>query len=129
MQVRQAIISCSYKDVFTGTALPNYKWGYGKLDGFSTFTCAVPTGIDNKSIVNEANVFPNPFNQFTTIKLKSEINGDVKIFNAIGELIYSDKINGDTFIVKRNSLSAAGIYFVNVKAQGFEQNYKIIATD
>ncbi|HWY13086.1 MAG TPA: S8 family serine peptidase, partial [Bacteroidia bacterium] len=69
-QIRQAIINCTYSDAFTGSSLPNYKWGYGKLDGFSTFTCAISTGIDNKSLIKESNIFPNPFNHQTTIKLK-----------------------------------------------------------
>lgn len=129
LQVRQAIINCTYTDGFTGTSLPNNKWGYGKLDGFSTFTCAVTTGIDSKSLINEANVYPNPFTQQTTIKLKQIVNGEVTIYNAIGELIFSDKINADTYTINRSVLKTAGIYFVNVKSRSHEQNFKIIAAD
>lgn len=129
IQVRQAILNCTYKDGFTGTALPNNKWGYGKLDGFSTFTCALSTGIDNQSVNNTSAVFPNPFSQFTTIKLSSDVYGDIEIFNAIGELIYRDKMSGDTYVIKRNYITAPGIYFVNIKTKDFDQNYKIIAAD
>lgn len=128
-QVRLAIMNCTYKDAFTGTNLPNNKWGYGKLDGFSTFTCAVPTGIENSNFTNESNVFPNPFNLQTTIKLKHTVNGEIKVYNSVGELILSDKLHSDTYIISRNSIPAAGIYFVNIKSEGKEQNLKIIAVD
>lgn len=129
-QVRQAIMNCAYKDGFTGTSLPNNKWGYGKLDGFSTFTCAVVTGIENQNaFTNESLVYPNPFSLQTTIKLKTSVVGELKIFNNLGETIYQDKLNSDSYTVNRNVIPAAGIYFVNIKSEGREQNIKIIAVD
>lgn len=127
-QVRQAIINCTYSDIYTGT-LPNYKFGYGKLDGFSTFTCALSTGIDAQNLTSTANVFPNPFNKEVKVKLKEKINGEVKVFNAIGELIFTDKINSDEYILNRNVMRAEGIYFINIKSATSEENYKVIATD
>ncbi len=128
-QIRQAIINCTYSDAFTGSSLPNYKWGYGKLDGFSTFTCAISTGMDNKSLIKESNIYPNPFNHQTTIKLKEIVNGDIKVYNAMGALIFSDKINSDQYTLSRSVINAAGVYFVIVKSSNTEYNYKVIATD
>ncbi|MBP7809930.1 MAG: S8 family peptidase [Bacteroidia bacterium] len=128
-QIRQAIINCTYSDGWTGT-LPNYKFGYGKLDGFSTFTCALAsTGIDNHNLVSDATIYPNPFNQEIKIKLKGNIKGNLKVFNAIGELIFEDKINSDEYILNRKLMRAAGVYFVNIKSDNYEDNFKIIAVD
>ncbi len=127
-QVRQAIINCCYSDGFTG-ALPNFKWGYGKLDGFATFTCALVTGIDNFYQENNSTVFPNPFQNITQLKFKEVVSGDLKIYNALGELVYSDKINSNEYIISKSQLPAAGVYFVNIKTPGPIYNYKIVATE
>lgn len=127
-QVRQAIINCTYSDGWEGT-LPNNKFGYGKLDGFATFTCALSTGIDSKNVTNNASVYPNPFNKEVKIKLEQKMNGEVFVYNAIGELIFKDKFNSDEYVLSRNIMKAEGVYIVKIKSQTFEENYKIIATD
>lgn len=129
-QVRSSIINCTYQDGFTGSTFPHPSWGYGKLDGFSTFTCAVTTGVPDHSLINHTtNVFPNPFNQQTTIKLKEKMTGDVKVYNAIGELVFSDKIDSDEYVLHKRSLKSNGIYVVTFRSSSTEYNYKIIATD
>jgi subtilisin family serine protease len=129
-QVRSSIMNCTYQDAFTGPTFPHPSWGFGKLDGFSTFTCAVTTGVPDHSLINETiNVYPNPFNQHTTIKLKEKMNGDVRIYNAIGELVFSDKINSDEYILNKRSLRSNGIYVVSFRSPTTEYNYKVIATD
>ena len=129
-QVRNSIINCTYQDAFTGSTFPHPSWGYGKLDGFSTFTCAVTTSAPENGLVKEnANVYPNPFNQQTTFKLNQKINGDVKIYNAIGALVFSEKINSDEYLLNKKSLPGNGIYLVSFKTATTEYNYKIIATD
>src|SRR5205823_2140619 len=44
MDIKNAIIGCSKTDVQTGSALPDYHWGYGKVDAFHALT-GCPTGI------------------------------------------------------------------------------------
>ena len=129
-QVKNSIINCTYQDAFTGSTFPHPSWGYGKLDGFSTFTCAVTTSAPENGLVKEnSNVYPNPFNQQTTFKLNEKINGEVKIYNAIGELIFSEKINSDEYILNKRLLPTNGIYLVSFKTATTEYNYKIIATE
>lgn len=127
-QVRQAIINCTYSDGWEGP-LPNNKFGYGKLDGFSTFTCAIATGIDNQNLVPNASIYPNPFNKEVKVKLNEKVNGEVSVFNSIGELIFKDKINADEYILNRNNVRAAGVYFIEIKSKTSRERYKIIAAD
>jgi subtilisin family serine protease len=129
-QVRQAIINCTYSDGWEGT-LPNNKFGYGKLDGFSTFTCAaIATGMDNQNLVPNATIYPNPFNKEVKIKLFEKANGEISVFNSIGELVFRDKINSDEYILSRTNVRAAGVYFIEIKSKDSKsERYKIIATD
>ncbi len=127
-QVRQAIINCTYSDGWEGT-LPNNKFGYGKLDGFSTFTCALSTGIDAQNLVQNATIYPNPFTKEVTVKMNEKINGELSVYNSVGQLIFKDKINADEYTLNRSVMKAAGVYFVNIKSKNIEERYKIIATD
>ncbi|GIV28409.1 MAG: hypothetical protein KatS3mg027_2223 [Bacteroidia bacterium] len=63
-QFKNAVTSCAYSDIFTGTTLPNNKWGYGKLDGLATFTCS-PLNANNNDVLQSKNivVYPNPSNE------------------------------------------------------------------
>lgn len=124
-QVRQKIINCTYSDGFTGT-LPNNQWGYGKLDGLSTFTCSV-LGLNSVSLDDFSDVYPNPFVAQTKLSFKSDVSGEVFIYNALGKLILRDKINSKEYLVEKNKLGAEGIYFVNVVGKDRTYNYKIIA--
>lgn len=60
-QFKTALTNCAYTDVYTGTLLPNNKWGYGKVDGLATFTCSP---LFNHSVQNNISVqiYPNPSN-------------------------------------------------------------------
>ncbi len=61
-QFKNAVTNCAYSDIFTGTSLPNNKWGYGKLDGLSTFTCSplFSQTFQTSSTHEECIVYPNP---------------------------------------------------------------------
>ncbi len=49
LEFRNAIINNTYMDTETGTNLPNFAWGYGKLDGFSAIisTNYIPNSTGN----------------------------------------------------------------------------------
>ncbi|MBL0051130.1 MAG: S8 family serine peptidase [Bacteroidetes bacterium] len=68
-QFRQYIICAAKTDTSTGLALPDNTWGYGKVNGFNTLLmCGV--GINENIAANYfVTVFPNPFSNFTQIKI------------------------------------------------------------
>jgi subtilisin family serine protease len=129
-QVRQAIMNCTYHDGWEGP-LPNNKFGVGKLDGFATFTCAaLATGIDNQNLTPNASIYPNPFNKEVKVKLLEKATGEICVYNSIGELVFKDKINSDEYILSRNNMKAAGVYFIEIKSKNSKaERYKIVATD
>jgi hypothetical protein len=61
-------------------------------------------------------VFPNPFNDFTTIQLNSfEDNAEINIYNLYGQKTRTIKnIYGDKIIIERGSL-AAGLYYFELR--------------
>lgn len=125
-QFRQHIICAAKQDSITGTALPNYRWGYGKADGFKTLINCV-NGINEVDIPHT--VYPNPFSHATTLTLHGALNTQtitVQIADVMGKvvaLIKQQALGGDvnTITIKRNGLSA-GIYFYKAM-----QSNKILA--
>src|SRR5205085_12389675 len=68
-QFKNDIICGAKTDTFTGINLPDYSWGYGKVNGFKTINqCFVGINELNSNGVYTS-VQPNPFNTSTTIHL------------------------------------------------------------
>ncbi|MEO6903778.1 MAG: S8 family peptidase [Bacteroidia bacterium] len=115
MQVKNAIISCTKKDAFTGYHLPNTIWGYGKIDAFNVLTDCAITGIktyaENK---NNLVIYPNPStgNSTTTFNVTTfNTNEKTKIiiYNNLGQAIKTIVVN-DASISLQTELPE-GIYF------------------
>jgi subtilisin family serine protease len=91
-KVRDAIRICSYSDSYTGSNVPNYRWGYGKLDGKAAMTCgesSLTTALTEKSENDFFDIFPNPLKNKITIKSKVDDRFDYELYNSNGGLIAS----------------------------------------
>ncbi|MES2566330.1 MAG: S8 family serine peptidase [Bacteroidota bacterium] len=111
-QLKQAIIDCAYQDIFTTTALPNNKWGYGKLDGFAAMTCGeVLANVKNLSNENEILVFPNPFSNLCLLMFNNSNIRKIKMYNSSGQLVMEDECYTNSYQLKRNNMSS-GLYLV-----------------
>lgn len=118
-QIKQAIINCAYQDNYTGSMLPNTRWGYGKLDGFATITCGET--FDNVKIIETEEtmkVFPNPFTIETTLLFESAELNTIKLYNSFGQLLKEDICHTTKYNLQRHNL-ATGVYFLVV-----QNNYK-----
>jgi subtilisin family serine protease len=125
-QLKQAIINCAYHDNFTGTILPNNKWGYGKLDGFSTMTCGEV--LDNLYELNSEavlQIFPNPFSDEAQVIFKSAASRKIKLYNASGQLVMEDKCQSTVYLLKKNNL-APGLYFLMADDKNVTYKVKIV---
>lgn len=125
-QLKQAIINCAYNDVFTGSTLPNYKWGYGKLDGFATMMCGVvPDNV--KVLYPEENiqVFPNPLSSETNLIFANAEQKKIKLYNSSGQIVMEDNCQSINYTIKRNNL-ASGLYFILVEDKQATYKIKIV---
>lgn len=94
-EIISAVRHCAYRDDYTGTALPHLRWGFGKLDGKATLLCNEPIvlGENEKTERDFAQVFPNPFSDALTVRLKN-INEETlaRLYDAKGSLLMEQKL-------------------------------------
>ncbi len=123
-EVKDAILSCADADQFTGFALPDNKWGYGKINAYNTVHgCAVGIHENNFSAVELTN-FPNPFEDHTVIQydlsaLSKYKNAVLKFFDMPGHEVWSFRLNdrSNNVVVSKNNLGS-GLYFYSVEVDG-----------
>jgi hypothetical protein len=113
--------------MFTGSVLPNYNWGHGKLDAFNALTLCSPTGVPLISAsgnVFSLTAYPNPFNNTTTIvydfsSINSFTQASIIVYDIMGKAVKSINLKGGkgTVTLDRTSL-ASGMYFYSLMVDG-----------
>ena len=78
--------------------------------------CITTSINENNGQTDNYKVFPNPFNQKLTIEVKSAQSNDFKIYNVIGELVTSGKLNSQVNTIDLSSL-APNVYILNIENQ------------
>ncbi len=112
IQVKNAIINCTYTDAFTGV-VPNTQFGYGKLDGKAAMLCnTLTTNVAEKKENNNIRIFPNPANQFFTIELPSNETYQLSILDISGRIIQENKIVKTGEKVDTNLFPSKGLYLL-----------------
>jgi len=89
------------------------------LDGTTYFpeynlgSCFSGAGL-TKIAAEEAHVFPNPFQNETTIQLSKPVfNANVRLYTINGTLLQNRQFSGDSVTLKRGELSS-GVYFYSI---------------
>ena len=131
LQVKNAIINCAYNDAYTTASLPNYRWGYGKLDGKAAMLCNIPTAINSITPNQVVNYYPNPFTNKVQLNFESNIAKTITVYAIDGKLIYSDtfkgtryELNADKFYINTN-----GLLFVKIQSNTGTNVLKLIKTN
>jgi len=129
LQVKNAITCSAYQDVYTGNALPDNKWGYGKADAFHALIGCSPLSIPSPTVAGELAVSPNPFDQYTIVTF-TEIQGtaDIRITDVLGREIsrYVLPEGTKSLTLPRGNL-ISGIYFLTLDQTGKRSETKKIA--
>jgi len=75
--------------------------------------------VADKNLVS-FNLYPNPANESVRIAAQDVLNGDVYIYNANGQMVKTQKIEGNSkqTVVNTSELDQ-GVYFVRVKSAAF----------
>jgi len=131
MQVKNAITNCAYFDSYTGTNLPNYRWGYGKLDGFAAMTCIVTDVKQNNLNTNTISYFPNPFKDSVRFNFNKTLTGKIYIYSVDGKLIYEDILNGGSYKLTSEKLNEKtnGLLFVKIVTETETNSFKLIRSN
>lgn len=76
--------------------------------------CILDAGIDENSLSNVISVSPNPISSSAVVSIHEDFNEvELKIYNSFGSIVRQEKIEGNSFLIKRNGLSP-GIYFLKI---------------
>ena len=131
IQVKNAITNCAYFDSYTGTNLPNYRWGYGKLDGFAAMTCIVTNVKQNNLNTNTISYFPNPFKDSVRFNFNKTLTGKIYIYSVDGKLIYEDILNGGSYELTSEKLNEKtnGLLFVKIVTETETNSFKLIRSN
>ena len=78
--------------------------------------CTTTSICENNGQTYNYKAFPNPFNHELTIELKSAQSNDFSIYNVIGELVTSGKLNSQVNTIDLSSL-APNVYILNIENQ------------
>lgn len=128
--VRNAITLCAYHDNFTGNHLPNYSWGYGKLDGKAALICGEDhtTGMQELISGNAAiHYFPNPFTTSTSVTFDQIVQGHVYVYAQDGKLIFDDTFLSATYEIRGHAFkNYTGLLFVKIVMPDNTFSFKLI---
>ncbi len=131
-QVKTLLTSTAQSDRYTGSTLPDYIWGYGKMDAFAAAQQIGSQPPVSFSYQLDQN-YPNPFNSTTTIVygVASSCHVSLKVYDVLGRevltLFDGDRPSGIysvEFSAKQGSLSngnvyrrdlASGVYFYRLR--------------
>jgi len=124
-QIKQSIINCTYTDAFTGTALPDARWGYGKLDGFHAMTCgAIPTGVGTIHTLN-ASVYPNPAAQELHVVFEDPGSRTLVLYDMLGNQVLKQDALQQQATLGLGALRA-GVYVLEVREGGRRMQHKVV---
>lgn len=91
----------------------------------------VTTVLENHTDTNQFSIYPNPFNDFTTIQSNFILhNAELALFNVFGQKVKTiNRISGNEIKIDRDNL-ASGIYFIRLTQDSeiITQN-KLVITD
>ncbi|MCF8365735.1 MAG: T9SS type A sorting domain-containing protein [Bacteroidales bacterium] len=102
--------------------------GSGDWSNGFTLTVQDCTGIDENESLNLA-VYPNPNNGLFTISLEANETINIKLINAIGEVVFSEegvRVNGSMNKQIETSGLANGVYYLNLIGETVNTIEKII---
>ncbi|MEO6302043.1 MAG: T9SS type A sorting domain-containing protein, partial [Bacteroidia bacterium] len=91
-------------------------------------TClALTTGIKEKTIEKiNVSIVPNPASDLIYIYSNKDLtNSEIKLYNNLGQVVFSDKITTETYNVNLKDL-ASGMYVVEIKGNTVFGNSKLI---
>jgi hypothetical protein len=113
---------------FTPTITGNYALTFGYGTCLNTSTCNIvtvtTTGINEKTLLNNISVQPNPASTYFT--LSNVVEGtSVNVIDVTGKVVYTEVLNNEASTIETQNL-ANGIYVIQLKNNGAIAHKKLI---
>ncbi len=128
-EIKQFMQNNAWTDSYTGS-VPNYTWGYGKINAHETIKAIENTvGVATFNKNNKLSIFSNPSNGQIILNINDETMANIQIFDLLGKIVYSKQIKNikNKTVVKIDiSNNSQGIYFVKVYNDNIVKVKKII---
>jgi subtilisin family serine protease len=126
-QLKQMMTECAYQDSHTGSALPNYQWGYGKLDGKNTLLCRENLVGIRPEYSDNNRISPNPFSSHLTMNFSIEGNKVVRLFDVQGKMVYEGFCSTTSLNLNSGQMNlGSGVFILEIADQSGVQRYKLI---
>lgn len=129
-QVKNAIINCAYQDNYTGTNLPNYHWGYGKLDGKAAMSCgeSIYNAINQSQQDPTFKAYPNPFTTSIELVFEKNTGGNLFVYDNEGKLLMQKFIqeNNYTLMLENNFKNYHGLLYLRFQSDKETHCIKLI---
>jgi hypothetical protein len=103
----------------------------GSADGFISRFSLYPYNLvgmqENVILANNVVAFPNPTNNFVSLKINSELKEKVtlKVYNSVGQIVHEETISSNEQIVDCSKW-ASGMYIFVLSNKEFNSSFKII---
>jgi uncharacterized repeat protein (TIGR01451 family) len=122
-----ALIAGETNQTFVASANGNYAVAVTLNGCVDTSICVNISTVDItlNTLFDDVSIFPNPTHGLVTINFGELENSTVKVMNANGKLVYQ-KQNINTSILEFEIKEAAGVYLVEITAQGEKQLFKLV---
>ena len=122
-QIKEIIITTAREDNYT-EAVPNYVWGYGKIDAHQAVKKAVQmVGLDELQIENNVVLFPNPVKNTLFIDANQQDYELISLTDMSGRVIMD--LQGKKDRLNLSNLNS-GVYLLQMKLDSKILSFRVI---
>lgn len=89
--------------------------------GFAETVVVIITSVEDLYPTLEFTAFPNPFAETIAIEFETETaleNGAINVFNALGQLVETHQVSGNSGVVTIGEKLFSGVYFIELTIDG-----------
>ena len=118
-------------DGLSGSEVPNYTYGYGRIDVLAAVKKALIDASVNTELLSKqtsVEIFPNPFASYFSVKNLTNDQTKFSIHTFQGKLIGEWTLQGNETTEIKNTSLQSGIYILVVREHGRVYSQKIVKT-